>query len=522
VNRVHARYLGATLVAALTAALVVLGGASAQQAKYGGVLVYGQANGAPDTLDPTLTDSGGSAEVLSTICEGMYTTDKKLNVVPQLATSMPTISPDKLTYTIQLRQGIMFNDGTPFNAQAVVMSYERDINLPGSFRASELSYIATVTATGPYTVVFHLKSRYSPFLYVLGEAIMSPTQLQKLGTNFGSDPICVGPFMYDSQIPGTSVTVIKSPYYYNKYAVHFDKIVFLVESSSATAAADLEAGDIQFDDLLNTGDIPGVQGDKSLGVLQTPGLGFTAVWVNLGNSKGLSNMPYTKTTNPLAQSPKLLQAFEEAIDRNALAKVLAPTVQPGCTMIAPLSPFFDKTIKCTPYNPADAKKLVAASGVSNPTIQLLVSNGTRPVLVAQFIQSEEQAVGINVVVTVATLPAVIAQEDSGNYDVAVVGNSFSIDPGLGMSDLVGTQGSGNVTGFSSPQMDLILANYFKSTSAQAHKTLLHAAQEILANDRPMIVLYHAINFYGYSTSLTGVQTDAGGYLYNIAFAQYSS
>jgi peptide/nickel transport system substrate-binding protein len=356
----------------------------------------------------------------------------------------------------------------------------------------------------------------------LTDAIMSPTQLQKLGTNFGTDPVCVGPFMYDSRVAGTSVTVIKSPYYYNKYAVHLDKIVFVVVSNSAQAAADLESGDIQVDDLLNTGDIPGVQATKGLAVIQQPGLGFTSVWVNLGNQHGLGNLPYSKVSRPLAQSPKLLQAFEEAINRNALAKVVAPTVQPGCTMIAPLSPYYDPSIKCTPYDPSDARKLVAASGIPNPTIHLLTGNSSRPMLVAEFVQAEEQAVGINVVVDVEDLPTLITQADAGNYDAALFGNSFGIDPGLGMSALVGTQGTGNLTGFSSPQLDLILANYFKSTSAKSQKTLMHVAQEILANARPIIVLYHAINFYGYNTSLTGVQTDAGGSLYRIAFAQYSS
>ena len=165
----------------------------------------------------------------------------------------------------------------------------------------------TVSATGPYTVVFHLQSRYSPFLQTLLTYIESPTQLQKLGSlgnatgNFGSDPICVGPFMYDSQIPGVSITVIKSPYYYEKYSVYLDKIVFLDETSTAVAAADLEAGDIQAVNNLNAGDLPGIQADKSLSLVQGPVNGDTDVIINLRPGSG----------NPLQQSPKLLEAFED-------------------------------------------------------------------------------------------------------------------------------------------------------------------------------------------------------------------
>ena len=94
----------------------------------------------------------------------LYDFDANGHVYPELASALPTISQDKLTYTIPLRKGILFNDGTPFNAQAVVASLERDLNLPGSSRASDLSPIDTVTASGPYTVVLHLKQRFTPLL----------------------------------------------------------------------------------------------------------------------------------------------------------------------------------------------------------------------------------------------------------------------------------------------------------------------------------------------------------------------
>jgi peptide/nickel transport system substrate-binding protein len=509
---------------AAIAAVAVLGVVSTQpaaQAKYGGVLVFGQAVAGPDSLDPTLYHSFGTVEILSTICEGMYTSDKKLNIVPQLATSMPTISPDKLTYTVQLRHGVVFNDGTPFNAQAVVTTYERDINLPGSNQASSLSYIDTVAATGPYTVVFHLSSRFSPLLRVLTYPIMSPTQLQKLGTNFGSDPVCVGPFMYDSQVPGVSVTVIKSPYYYNKYAVYLDKIVFLNLPDTATAAADLKAGDVQVVDSLGAGDIAAVQATTGLAVIHQDTIGYASVTLNLGNKNGVGNLPYATVNTPLAQSPKLRQAFEEAINRNALAKVLAPTAQPGCTIIAQASPYYDPTVRCAPFDPVDARKLVAASGIANPTVHLLVANATTALLIAQFVQAEEQAVGINVVIDATDFPTLLSQSAAGNFDAIIIGSTFTVDPSLALLKYFGTNGTNNKSGFSNPQLDLDLANYVKSTSARSHKVLLHSVEEILANNRPIIVLFHPIDFLAYNTSLAGVQTDRTGALYRIAFAQYT-
>src|SRR5262249_26064319 len=148
-------------------------------------------------------------------------------------TALPTISADKLTYTIPLRKGIVFNDGTPFNAAAVAATIQRDQTIPGSSRASDFSAVDSVTAAGPYTAVFHLKTRFTPLTAILAGGsgyILSPTQVAKLGANFGTDPMCVGPFTFDNRVAGDSVTVVKSPYYYNRGAVHLDKIVFKVAS----------------------------------------------------------------------------------------------------------------------------------------------------------------------------------------------------------------------------------------------------------------------------------------------------
>jgi hypothetical protein len=78
------------------------------------------------------------------------------------------------------------------------------------------------------------------------------------------------------------------------------------------------------------------------------------------------------------------------------------------------------------------------------------------------------------------------------------------------------------TGFSSPQMDLILANYFKSTGAQSQKTLVHAAEQIIQNTRPILVLYDTVTFLAYNSSeLTGIQA-VNGNLYRLAFAEYKA
>jgi peptide/nickel transport system substrate-binding protein len=176
-------------------------------------------------------------------------------------------------------------------------------------------------------------------------------------------------------------------------------------------------------------------------------------------------------------------------------------------------------MKCTPYDPAAAKKLVAAAGIPNPTVHLLESSSTVANLIAQVVQSEEQAVGINVVIDTVSTAARDAATLAGNFDAVILTNGLGADPGINLLDGFGT-GNGS-TGFSSPQLDLIVANWLKSTSAQSQKTLLHAADEILASARPAIVLYYQNTALGYNTELAGVQA-SDGLFYHLDFAYYKS
>ena len=103
-----------------------------------------------------------------------------------------------------------------------------------------------MSTAGPYDVVLHLATPNTALSFgLVNERIMSPAQLANLGSSFGNDPVCVGPFMFQSDVPGQSVTVVRSPYYYDKQDVHLDKIVFTAETSDLAAASALEAGDVQ-------------------------------------------------------------------------------------------------------------------------------------------------------------------------------------------------------------------------------------------------------------------------------------
>ena len=133
---------------------------------------------APEALDPSTEATHYGRIVFANTCLGLYGISSAGLPAPVLAQDAPVISNGGLTYTITLRPGIKFNDGTPLNAAAVVTTLTRDQTLPASARASALKDITSVTATGADTVQLQLASPDSALTTILAGRsgiVMSPT-----------------------------------------------------------------------------------------------------------------------------------------------------------------------------------------------------------------------------------------------------------------------------------------------------------------------------------------------------------
>jgi peptide/nickel transport system substrate-binding protein len=509
------------VVVALAAALIGLPPASARTAHYGGTLTLGTA-GPPTALDPTLGNGQDTTRILPAYCLSLYTYASNhgtLELDPILAVAPPTVSADKLTYTIQLRKGIEFNDGTPLNAQAVVSSFQRYTTYPGSAHLNDFLGVDSATAPGPYTVVYHLTQRNSAFtgnLYPL-----SPTAIAKEGGGFSADPICVGPFMVDGFTPGLQTTLVKSPYYYKRGAVYLDKIVFRVLADTNTELAALQAGDIQamYDSIV----APPTIANTTVIKVSPPDWG--GLVFNIGNRSGEGNPPYSNIGTPLAQSPKLRQAFAEAIDRSTDSRVAWSGVrQPSCTLIpSDDNEWYAHTkVPCTRYDPTDAKRLVASSGYPLPiTVHLQISAGNvGGPLEGQVIQSEEAAVGFNVVIDILGQAAFGAALQSGHFEIAAVTQSpTDPDPNSFIYPLFDTAAPGNYAGYSNARLDYVLAHGLEATDPKARAVDYHVAQQILQADRPVIVLRKNIQYGIFDSDLKGIQFSPFGVMI-FANAQY--
>src|SRR5262249_27005561 len=137
----------------------------------------------------------------------------------------------------------------------------------------------------------------------------------------------------------------------------------------------------------------------------------------------------------------------------------------------------------------------------------------------QFIQAEEAAVGINVVIETADPATVNARAEAGAFDTELGGFTGSPAVDRNIYDFVAGNGPRNAAGYDNPRLDLILANARKATSAKAQRTLYHAAVEILMTERPIIYLDHAITYAAVSSSVSGVSFFADRQL-QVNFAQF--
>jgi peptide/nickel transport system substrate-binding protein len=531
-SRRRAGLLALALVSLAALAAAAVAGArgtapAAAQIRNGGTLTIGLAE-EPDALDPTLARTFVGRMVFLSMCEKLYDLDSNLNIVPQLAAALPTVSKDKLTYTIKLRNGIKFNDGTTFNADAVKTSLDRDLTLKGSVRASEISPIKSVDAVGANTVVLHLSTPYSPLLSQLADRagmVMSPKALAAEGTNFAQNPVCVGPFMFKDRVAADHITLVKSPYYYDKAKVHFASIVYKIETDPSQRTQSLRAGDIQVEDRIQSTDVPTLQKDSSVSLIKSVTIGYQGLTLNIGNKAGVGK-GYSNVGTPIAKSAAVRQAFELAMDRTTINKVVFGGLNlPDCFPIAPSSSWYKAVTKGIPCNlhanVAQAKQVLQKAGISTPVNVKLLLGGTDPVnaRLGQVIQAMEKQVGINVTIEATDFTTSLNRGTAGQFDTYAVGWSGRVDPDGNIYSFVATPGTLNYSGYSNNRLDYILNGARKSLTTKSRDTLYHAALQVIANDRPLIYLYHPVYYFGVSKNVTGLQVYGDG-LIRAAFAGY--
>ena len=449
--------------------------ANAGTPKQGGSLIVGTLF-APFGLDP-LKMVGGVTDgpVAQAIYDPLMRYDASGKPVPWLATSMT--SPDGQTWTMQLHQGVTFQDGTPFNAAAVVFNIERQMNpanhsLVGYTAATN---IASVDATGPYTVVFHLKFPWQAFPNPLTGPLglmASPTAVQKEGASYNSQPVGTGPFALVQYVPGDSVTLKRNPSYWVKGEPHLDQITFRTIIDSSTRLSSVETNEIQVDQTVDP-----TEGQAA----QQHGLEYS-----FEENNGGSIMMNTKAA-PFDDT-SLRQAIRYATDLTTLNKIIYNgQADPAWNAwISPSSPFYDSGVHWPSYDLSKAKSLVQAYAATHGQVNITFScyNDPPHLKMEQAVQQMWDAAGFHVTLDVTTQNALVVSMLQGHFQIGCLAVGGNADPDADYYATLDSQSPSNYMHYSNPAVDAALTQGRQSTSTAVRKQAYGVVQQHLASDVP--------------------------------------
>src|SRR2546429_746455 len=269
----------------------------------------------PDILDPTMARTYVGRIVFASFCDKLFDIDEKLNIVPQLALSHE-FSDDGREVTIKLRPGVKFHDGEPLDAEAAKFSLERHLTFPGSFRKPELAALDHVDIVDPLTIKLVLKSPFSPLIAQLTDRagmMISPKAAKAEGDKFGLHPVCAGPYKFVERVQQDRIVFEKFADYWNKDNVFIDRVVFLPIVDSTVRLANLKSGGLDLIERVLATDIAEVRADPKLKLTAVVGLAYVGITLNIANGEAANS--------PLGKDKRVRQAFELAIDRDAINQV---------------------------------------------------------------------------------------------------------------------------------------------------------------------------------------------------------
>jgi peptide/nickel transport system substrate-binding protein len=469
----------------------------------------------PDVLDPSLSRTYVGRIIFSQICEKLYEIDESLNIQPQLAAALPAVTDGGKTVTIKLRPNVKFNDGTPMNAEAVRYSLDRHMTLKGSNRRSELESVAAVETVDATTIRLKLKTPFSPLTDQLADRAgmpISPAADKKLGDKFGTAPVCVGPWQFVERVPQDRIVVERSPHYFDQSVAKFDRIVFRIIPDDNVRLANLRSGDIDVMHRVTPTDTASLKKEGRFEVSSAVGLGFNSISINIHNKTGKTNPPGDLGT-PLANDPRVREALELSIDREALNQVVFDgQYTPGCGPIGPNSIFFDKTHRCPGRDVARARKLLADAGLTGGyKLEMVIVNNPQQRRVGEVIQGMAREAGFDISLRPSEFASALKDNDDGKHQAFLIGWSGRVDPDGNIHQGQACGGSLNATLACDEKVDALLNKAREVSDVAQRRALYREATDLLAARRNTIYLYfeHYIvafpkNFKGYKAVPDGL------------------
>jgi peptide/nickel transport system substrate-binding protein len=490
-----------SMIYPIVAALVLFAAAAAAQT----TLRIGLAED-PDVLDPTLARTFVGRIVFNALCDKLFDLDEKLAIVPQLATGY-SWSADHKALTIKLRQGVTFHDGEKLDAEAVKFNIERHQTMQGSNRRGELAPVSSVEVVDAQTVRLNLAAPFAPLLAVLTDRagmMVSPKAAQAEGDKFGAKPVCSGPFRFVERVAQDRIVFERYPNYWNKGAIHFDRVVYLPIVDSSVRLANLRSGQLDLIERMAASDVPGLKSDSRFKIARIVEIGYQGITINLGKSDQAQK-------NPLGRDARVREAFELSLDRPAIVQVaMDGEADVGNQWVAPNNSWYAKNVPIPQRDVAKAKALLAAAGVTNPSFTLMTPTTSDAQKVAQVVQAMAKDAGFDVKIQSTEFSTSLDLADKGQFDAYVLAWSGRADPDGNLYSFHACKQPLNYAGMCKPELDEIINRSRAEANAARRLKLFEQIAPVVARERPIIYLYHRHWLWAYNAKLAGVRAVPDG------------
>ena len=462
----------------------------------------------PDVLDPSLARSFVGRVVFAGLCDKLFDIDEKLAIQPQLATAYEW-SADSKALTLKLRPGVTFHDGEKFDAAAVKFNIERHKTMPGSNRRGELAPVTSVDVIDPGTVRLNLSAPFSPLLAQLADRagmMVSPKAAQAEGDKFGAKPVCSGPFKFVERIAQDRIVLERFPAYWNKDAIHFDKIVYTPIPDATVRLANLKSGQLDFTERVASSDMAKIEADKKLKVSRITEIGYQGITINIGKSEQAKK-------NPLGRDARVREAFELSLDRQGLAQVVMDNEATiGNQWVSPRNAFYAKNVPVPKRDIARAKALLKEAGVPNPSFTLVTPTTSEAQRLALVVQAMSREAGFDVKIQAAEFATSLNMADKGEFEAYILAWSGRADPDGNLFSFHGCKQPLNYAGYCDPETDKLLNQSRELRDPAERKKVFEQITARVMKERPLIYLYHRNWLWAYNAKLGGVRNVPDGLL----------
>ena len=458
---------------------------------------------AHNSLNPAEATGLADASVIRTMYEGLLGFDENFELVPELATSWE-VSDDATVLIFQLRDGVTFHDGTPFDAEAVKAYYEwvLDPESVGARGRSTLEGLESIEVLGPLEVQFTLAEPNAAMLFNLALSnarIASPASLEEYGREVGRNPVGTGPFQFVEWQEGERVVVEPFENYWGEPA-QVDGLEFLVVTNAATRVAQLQSGEVQFIEDLPPQLVEPIEGAPNLEVTTTEST-FARIF------------PMNTTMEPFTDA-RVRQALNHAVDKEQLVNVVLRGYGTVMTSPIPETVFGHEAQEPYAYDPERARQLLAEAGYEDGfSFQVLTFTGEEYRAAGQVLQQFFADIGVDMQLNPTERGALVDQifqpVETNPTEAALVGASTSTgdaDRALTVSFSRNSwpPDSNNWSFYQNDEVQRLIEQGRATGNLEERANLYAQAQEIIWNEAPWVFLYSPDNIAGEVSELEGV------------------